>query len=331
MSIRPFSLSAQVKCRGYSLPLERAIVDFGADVAFGRISEKLKEHYGIEVPASSARLITEKHAAEVYQGQSIERAMPERRGVAQLIAEMDGSMIPIVERAPAEESGETIDYRKQKKLRWEEARLCLAHAPGCATPVFGATLGTVDEAGDQLINSAIRAGCGRETKIHGVGDGAVWIVEQMERKFGSQASYLIDFCHLCGYLCAAAESFADKQEWITEQKERLKENRLDEILAELKPYRESADVAAADAPVRAFDRYISNREGQFNYQGAIEADLPIGSGEIESAHRYVVQQRLKLPGAWWRIDTAENMLGLRVLRANGDWENYWQERQQKAA
>jgi hypothetical protein len=27
---------------------------------------------------------------------------------------------------------------------------------------------------------------------------------------------------------------------------------------------------------------------------------PIGSGEIESTHRYIVQQRLKLPGAWWR-------------------------------
>jgi hypothetical protein len=32
--------------------------------------------------------------------------------------------------------------------------------------------------------------------------------------------------------------------------------------------------------------------------------LPIGSGEIESAHRYVAQQRLKRPGAWWRVEAA---------------------------
>jgi hypothetical protein len=27
--------------------------------------------------------------------------------------------------------------------------------------------------------------------------------------------------------------------------------------------------------------------------------LPIGSGEIESAHRYVFQTRLKIAGGWW--------------------------------
>ena len=55
---RPFSSSAQIHCRGYSLPLQRAITDFGADVSFGKISEKLKEHYGINVPISSAQAIT---------------------------------------------------------------------------------------------------------------------------------------------------------------------------------------------------------------------------------------------------------------------------------
>jgi hypothetical protein len=52
-------------------------------------------------------------------------------------------------------------------------------------------------------------------------------------------------------------------------------------------------------------------------------DLPIGSGEIESAHRYIAQQRLKLPGAWWRVDHAEYMLALRINRRNGDWAAYW--------
>ena len=41
-------------------------------------------------------------------------------------------------------------------------------------------------------------------------------------------------------------------------------------------------------------------------------DLPIGSGEIESAHRYIAQQRLKRPGASWRVKHAEYMLALRI-------------------
>jgi hypothetical protein len=47
------------------LPLERALTDFGTDVPFGKVVEKMKEHYGIEVPSSTIRLITEKHAFKV--------------------------------------------------------------------------------------------------------------------------------------------------------------------------------------------------------------------------------------------------------------------------
>ena len=51
--------------------------------------------------------------------------------------------------------------------------------------------------------------------------------------------------------------------------------------------------------------------------------LPIGSGEIESAHRYIVQKRLKLPGTWWLAANADHLLALRVNRANSEWNDYW--------
>ncbi len=38
---RPFSTSAGIHCRGCSLPLQRVIVDFGADHAEGLVPEKL--------------------------------------------------------------------------------------------------------------------------------------------------------------------------------------------------------------------------------------------------------------------------------------------------
>jgi len=72
---------------------------------------------------------------------------------------------------------------------------------------------------------------------------------------------------------------------------------------------EGVDVDDSDASVRQCHRYLSHRLEQLNYQRALLRDLPIGSGEIESAHRYIVQQRLKRPGAWWRAANAEHMLG----------------------
>jgi hypothetical protein len=77
------------------------------------------------------------------------------------------------------------------------------------------------------------------------------------------------------------------------------------------------------APIRRCHRYLSARLNQLNYREALAKDLPIGSGEIESAHRYIAQQRLKLPGAWWRTDHADYMLALRITRKNGDWPAHW--------
>ncbi len=77
------------------------------------------------------------------------------------------------------------------------------------------------------------------------------------------------------------------------------------------------------APVRACHRYLSFRKDQLDYKGALAAGLPIGSGEIESGHRFVIQERLKIPGAWWTEDNAACMLALRVVRCNGKWDDYW--------
>ena len=79
----------------------------------------------------------------------------------------------------------------------------------------------------------------------------------------------------------------------------------------------------SEAPVRQCHRYLSQRREQLDYHRALERDLPIGSGEIESAHRYIVQQRLKRPGAWWRAANADHMLALRLNRANRRWDAYW--------
>src|SRR5690606_18276067 len=45
----------------------------------------------------------------------------------------------------------------------------------------------------------------------------------------------------------------------------------------------------------------------------------IGSGAIESAHRTVIQHRMKQAGQRWTAQGAQNMLNLRVIKENGQW------------
>jgi hypothetical protein len=198
------------------LPLQRVITDFGAEVPFHKIPDKLTEHYGISVPVSSSREITERHAEKIFTSEEIETDIPEKHGVDVLIEEVDGCMIPIVKMAEHIEDGQKLDRRTTREVDWKEARLCFARPKDTVTPIFGATIGGTEDAGKQMAHCAIRAGLGSNTKVHGVGDGAPWIADQMNMVFGLQGSYLIDLYHLCEYLAAAGNTCAPhaKGSWL---------------------------------------------------------------------------------------------------------------------
>lgn len=174
------------------------------------------------------------------------------------------------------------------------------------------------EAGRQLFGCARSVGFGKQSHVHALGDGADRIALQVEEKFGGQGSYLVDFYHVCDYPSAAAGAIhsdaAGAKAWLTRQKEFLKAGRSAEVIASLKPH-----IEADEAAVRSCHRYLNRRNEQLDYPGALANELPIGSGEIESAHRYIVQKRLKLPGAWWCAANADYVLALRLNRANHKW------------
>jgi hypothetical protein len=325
--VRPFLNSAKIISRGCSLPLQRAIVDFAADQPFAVARLKMIEHYGVEIGESVIQRITLGHAQAMHAEAEADlgaQEFPQAEGRhKEIVAEPDGGMIPIVEPDPSQK-----DKRKGKMLSWREAKLCLAHAKGSKTPVYAGTIaGGVETAGQQLLECAVRAGFGANSHVHAVGDGAPWIVGQVEEQFGAQGSYLIDFYHVCDYLSDAAKAIvpdaAAQKALMDGQKDALKTGRLDQVLRSLAGHIEPPETDDDSAPVRKCHRYLSERRAHLNYRDALANDLPIGSGEIESAHRYIAQQRLKRPGAWWRVDHAEYMLALRINRGNGDWAAYW--------
>jgi len=316
--------SAKVVPRGCSRPLQRAIVDFAADQSFALARMKLLEHYGFEIGESTIQRIALGHAKTVFEAGGVSQDFPQTVGRhTEIVAQTDGGMIPIVEPDASQK-----DKRKGKTLSWREAKICLAHAKGSQTPVYDGTIeGGVETAGRQLLECAVRAGFGANSRVHAVGDGAPWIVGQVEEQFGAQGSYLIDFYHVCEYLSDAAKAIAPepaaRKAWMDAQKDALKTGGLDKALQALARHFEAAEVDDDQAPVRRCHRYLIGRRNQLNYREALANDLPIGSGEIESAHRYIAQLRLKRPGAWWRVEHAEYMLALRINRRNGDWKAYW--------
>ncbi len=102
---RPFSESAQVTCRGHSLLLQRRLTDFGSEKSFARAAEQVKEHYGFEISPSTVRRVTEAHGQRLHGHPEFLQGDAATEPKAQLIAEADGTMIPMVR------SGEKITSR----------------------------------------------------------------------------------------------------------------------------------------------------------------------------------------------------------------------------
>jgi len=253
--------------------------------------------------------------------QEKDRAMSGTIKAQCVIGEMDGTMVPIVN---FKDDG-SLDKRKRRKVGWKEARLSVARKDKSLTKIFLATLGSTPRAGDLLNRCAKRLGYDEETKVHCLGDGALWIQEQVERVFGAQGNYLIDFFHLSEYLSGASEECCpeESKKWLRNRQEEIKEGHIQKVVELLKKSEDARGEKNKEGKIQKCLRYIKNRPGQFKYKEALAEELPIGSGEIESGNRSLIQRRLKIPGAWWKQETAEYMLALCCTRANGDWERYW--------
>jgi hypothetical protein len=315
LRLRPFYQLTGIQHRDYSNRLQRVMTDFGAEDSFQRATARLKEHYGLAVNPEAIGQQT------LHHGKAIGAMVPLPHPAAkELVTEMDGSLIPVVQPA---KSG---DRRKNKTLVWREVRVCCARAVGKDRPVYGATLGTLESCSLLWEQTARSAGFNPKTYVHGVGDGAPWILEKFKENFAEQGQYLLDFYHVSEYLAGAARVIAGEKKalsWVRRQQGRLLNNQASKVLRSLS--RQLEPESQAETPVRDAYRYIDQRRANLDYRNAREKKLPIGSGEIESAHRHLIQKRLKLSGSWWKETNAQAVITLRTARANQCWETYWSE------
>lgn len=318
--VRPLPARLGVSARGRSRRLDRVLTDFGCEHSFARAADSVLEHYGIELGASAVRAATLQHAqraqAQMEEGyQQPFRVLP-AVGAEHVIAEADGTLIRTVQPGP----------RKGKRPReWQEMRLVAAQAKDSATTVYGATFGSVAEAGRRWGHCARQAQWGANSQIHALGDGAEWIRLQTQEVFQRQGTFLCDFYHVSQYLGAAAPVLrpSHPDRWRRTQQARLKRGAAAKVIATLEPRLEPHHTADEDAPVRSCHRYLTNRLDCLDYARALALGLPVGSGLIESGHRHVLQARLKKPGIAWLRTHADQMGHLRVLRANCQWASLW--------
>jgi len=328
--LRPFSEQTGLQQKGLSELLQRRLCDFGWNRSFVKAAGQLREHYGFDLSPERIRQASQDHARRIDAMALSEGPSTVLRGegAAAIIAEADGSMIRLVE------NGTDAKGRRTRKVDWHECRLCAALEHGGTQPQYAASFGPVDTLGRLWSQCARRSNWGAQTLIQVLGDGAQWIDRQSILCFGKERWLLIDFYHVCEYLAAASSACAIKESperWTGRQSTLLKKGKTAKVIANLQKCIEPEDTLEQEAPVRAAWRYLKNRIDSFDYPRAIAADMPIGTGLIESANGHVIQDRLKGRGMAWLPENAQAFAQARALTASGRWNEYWQKSKKMAA
>ena len=139
---------------------------------------------------------------------------------------------------------------------------------------------------------------------------------------------VLDFIHVVEYLWKAANIYYGEKSlqritWVREHSLLLLQGKTDDVLKDLHELiKHGKYQTAKHRMIKKVIKYLSNHKHMMNYKECLARGFPISTGAIESACGHFVQSRMERNGMRWSIKGAKNILNLRSVRKNKDWENY---------
>jgi len=186
-----------------------------------------------------------------------------------------------------------------------------------------AFLGPIEQFGSLLKLELLKQGLLHATRVVWVCDGGkgYWgLFERLLQPFG--AIGILDFYHAAQNLCKAAKTWLDGRTvacraWFESRRHLLRHGREAEVTTELDSLLQSKQLPdSARQTIHNVRQYLQRHENHIRYQQFKEEGLPIGSGVVESACKWLVQQRFKGVGMRWSEDGFNALLYVRVAWVN---------------
>jgi hypothetical protein len=156
------------------------------------------------------------------------------------------------------------------------------------------------------------------------------IIRRLAKELKVKVTLVLDFIHVAGYVWKAGKAFfhphdADAtRRWVDEKLLAILNGKASDVAAGM---RRAATLAKYSKSKRKpIDRccdYLLDHKDMLHYDQYLADGFPIASGVIEGVCRHLLQDRLDLSGATWRLRNAEAVLKLRALKSSGDFDGYW--------
>lgn len=173
-----------------------------------------------------------------------------------------------------------------------------------------------------------RRGIENAELVAAVNDGAEWIQNATDYH-APDAVRILDFPHAQEYMADAGKASmgADSDDftiWFKQASHDLKHKGPTPIITDLRNLHQLAHGQDKTQEVISDSiAYLDKRKQMLDYPSFRAAHLPIGSGSVESAHKHVMQCRMKQAGMRWKDDNIDPMLALRGLLSNDRWDEGW--------
>jgi hypothetical protein len=142
-------------------------------------------------------------------------------------------------------------------------------------------------------------------------DGGSWIAPWVAQRYPG-AVHILDLFHVLEKVAVVAQDAPEPQTWFSLQKQALLESRLTDVLLAV-----DAVVCQDKVQQAQIRSYLVNHRHQMDYAFYRHQGWMISSGPIESAHRTVLQVRMKRSGQRWSEGGCDKMLKLRVAYRSG--------------
>jgi len=333
-SSKPLIDDMNITHQGRSEAVNRALSDFGIEDSFAMAAVRFKEHYHYDIGSSAASRSTKKTALQALEYvedklSNLAAQQQERLSIEKMLVELDGCEIRTARFVPVEDSTETTPvYNNEKKakiIKWRDVRLGFVRALDSKSKTFVGKMDSYPDVVSQMHSAALLTGMTPETKIIGVADGGIGLSEELKRQFPSM-QFILDKSHLKNHLYETAEALGlnqkDRPGWVEPRVRVISDGNVEAVLKEL----EEENIKNPNKRLKRLIGYLKRFYDALDYDNFKSMGYPIGSGEIESAHKSIPQKRLKIPGASWNADSIDPMLALRILRADDWWEDFWNRR-----
>jgi hypothetical protein len=158
-------------------------------------------------------------------------------------------------------------------------------------------------------------------------DGCEALQSRIEDRF-PDFHLILDFIHPNEDLWEVANSLLgetneQRDEWVAEKTLQMLSSETEQIISEFRRLaQESTRSATQREKLTKTANYFERNLPYMDYQTYLAKGWPIASGVIEGACRHFVKDRFELSGMRWTQEGAENLLRLRAVAENDDWDAY---------